>query len=155
MKKISLLFAAMLTLALVFTSCQQPAASDPDMTLDDLKETDWMLGTWKTNVDLYQYDISIEGDSLSEKMKELFLSYLPSQQEFAAGLKEDFESTFVITPNNIEVFKETFENEIKKAGTKTVSENGVSGEASTGITLSKNKDVITMNLSESLQITES
>ena len=70
MKKMSLAIVMLLALGLAFTSCKQ---QDADMTLSDLDNTDWLLGTWEMTSTV---DYNITGaDAATEKaIKENFMA---------------------------------------------------------------------------------
>ena len=122
MKKFSLAMLMLLTFGLVFTSCKE---QDADLTVDDFKDTEWMIGTWEVKTEV---DSKIEG--ADEATKKLVERSLPK-----AETRE-----MVIDKSNVDMYAANFKAQLAFAG----KEYEVSGmKMKTSVKINKKKTKIT------------
>lgn len=144
MKKISLVLGMLLAVGLLATSCKQP--SDPDLTKDDLNETDWLVGTWEVTTE-YDMDVSYDGDVPEEVKKALEASYkMPNPEtitrtitaETAPAMKKELESYIVMA----------------EAGETTETQDGMTQKSSISVKVNKDKTEIVMYADGTVEMTE-
>ncbi len=116
MKKLSLAMLMLLTFGLVFTSCKQ---QDADMTLSDLDNTDWLLGTWEMTSTV---DYNITGaDAATEKE-------IKAATEKA--IKENFmaspTTSMTVTKVNVRIFAGVLKGYVQMAGKEVPVPDGKS-----------------------------
>ena len=112
----------LLTFGLVFTSCKE---QDADLTVDDFKDTEWMIGTWEVKTEV---DSKIEG--ADEATKKLVERSLPK-----AETRE-----MVIDKSNVDMYAANFKAQLASVG----KEYEVSGmKIKTSVKINKKKTKIT------------
>lgn len=126
MKKLSLAMLMLLTFGLVFTSCKE---QDADLTVDDFKDTEWMIGTWEVKTEV---DSKIEG--ADEATKKLVERSLPK-----AETRE-----MVIDKSNVDMYAANFKAQLAFVGKEyEVSRMKMGMKMKTSVKINKKKTKIT------------
>ncbi len=145
MKKISLVLGMLLAVGLLATSCKQP--SDPDLSKEDLNETDWLVGTWEVTTE-YDGDISYDGD-VPEVVKKAF--------EENNKKPEPITITRTVTAETVPAMKAQLEGYIAMAdaGETTVTQGESTMKSSVSVKINKDKTEIVMYTDSTVETTVS
>ena len=144
MKKISLVLGMLLAVGLLATSCKQP--SDPDLSKEDLNETDWLVGTWEETNE-YDMDVSYDGDVPEEVKKAL---------EENNKKPEPITITRTVTAETAPAMKAELEGYIAMAekGEITESQAGITSKYSVSVKINKDKTEIVVYTDGTVEMTE-
>ena len=145
MKKISLVLGMLLAVGLLATSCKQP--SDPDLSKEDLNETDWLVGTWEETNE-YDMDVSYDGD-VPEEVKKAF--------EENYKKPEPKTNTRTVTAETAPAMKAELEGYITMAdaGETTVTQGESTMKSSVSVKINKDKTEIVMYTDSTVETTVS
>ena len=144
MKKISLVLGMLLAVGLLATSCKQP--SDPDLSKEDLNETDWLVGTWEETNE-YDMDVSYDGDVPEEVKKAFEENYKKPEPKTI---------TRTVTAETAPAMKAELEGYIAMAekGEITESQAGITSKYSVSVKINKDKTEIVMYTDGTVEMTE-